>query len=130
MSDSRGIPVVVGLVWNASQQILIEKRPQHVPQGGFWGFPGGKVELSENLRAALRREMLEEVGLRVLDARLWMVLHDKDGGSDVVLYVFQIPRYFGNATSCEGQEIRWVNVYQCMNYGFPPLNQSIIDALA
>ena len=35
------------------------------PLKGFWSLPGGLVETGESLDAAVRREVLEETGLRV-----------------------------------------------------------------
>ncbi|MCX7601593.1 MAG: NUDIX domain-containing protein [Meiothermus sp.] len=46
----------------------------HEPQGEFWYLPGGRVELGEEARAALAREISEELKVRPKVGRLlWVV---------------------------------------------------------
>ena len=62
--------------------MLLVKRGSR-PSLGKWSIPGGLVELGESLEAAVRREMLEEVGLAVkvidLVAALDRVIRDENG---------------------------------------------------
>jgi ADP-ribose pyrophosphatase YjhB (NUDIX family) len=44
--------------------ILLVERGGH-PLKGYWSIPGGLVETGETLDQAVRREVLEETGLRV-----------------------------------------------------------------
>ena len=44
--------------------ILLVERGKH-PLKGYWSIPGGLVETGETLDQAVRREVLEETGLRV-----------------------------------------------------------------
>src|SRR6185369_13724022 len=44
--------------------ILLVERGRE-PLKGYWSLPGGLVETGERLEEALRREVLEETGLRV-----------------------------------------------------------------
>lgn len=43
--------------------VLIERGRE--PLKGYWSIPGGAVEAGETLNQAIRREVLEETGLRV-----------------------------------------------------------------
>lgn len=54
----------VGIVTLRGDEVLLVQRLRE-PSRGFWTFPGGVVELGEDLRAAARREMQEETGLDV-----------------------------------------------------------------
>jgi (d)CTP diphosphatase len=49
----------------AAGRFLMVRRSKHVPLPGTWCFPGGAVRPGETQPAALVREVLEEVGLRV-----------------------------------------------------------------
>jgi len=54
-------------------KFLIIKRPEGVHAGGLLSFPGGKFEVSDAIgnddaaKQAVRREVLEEVGLDLID---------------------------------------------------------------
>ncbi len=43
--------------------LLVERGRE--PLKGYWSLPGGLVETGEKLEAAVRREILEETGLRI-----------------------------------------------------------------
>jgi ADP-ribose pyrophosphatase YjhB (NUDIX family) len=50
--------------------ILLVERGGH-PLKGYWSIPGGLVETGESLDEAVRREVLEETGLRVKPVKLF-----------------------------------------------------------
>jgi 8-oxo-dGTP diphosphatase len=58
---NRKLVRVVAAVIKKDGQYLLAKRPAHKAQGGFWEFPGGKVEPGETAQAALARELAEEM---------------------------------------------------------------------
>ena len=58
------MPGVRAVIRNAAGQVLLQQRSDF----GTWGLPAGSVELDESILMALRREVLEETGLRVIRA--------------------------------------------------------------
>ncbi|WP_083100545.1 NUDIX hydrolase [Pseudophaeobacter leonis] len=52
----------IAVVWHQDQVLLIQRKTQ--PNAGWWGFPGGHVELGETAMQAAVRELFEETGVR------------------------------------------------------------------
>src|ERR1700691_2759424 len=62
-SETRVIVEVVAAVIERDGRILIGQRKPRGRHALKWEFPGGKVEPGEELRAALARELHEELGI-------------------------------------------------------------------
>lgn len=60
-NDPVFVPAVVAII-PRNHEILLVKRTRY-PCIGLWGLPGGRIEPSEHLDHAARREALEETGL-------------------------------------------------------------------
>jgi len=65
--------------------ILLVERGGH-PLKGYWSIPGGLVETGESLDEAVRREVLEETGLRVKPVEMFgifeRVMNDARGRAE------------------------------------------------
>src|SRR3954463_9343610 len=57
--------VVAGVLYDPAGRVLVAQRPAGKSLAGCWEFPGGKIERGESGEAALRRELLEELGVEV-----------------------------------------------------------------
>jgi len=66
------IPVAIAILRTRGRVFLV-RRARGKPLPGRWEFPGGKVEVGEEPRVALRRELREELGIRVRDLSLFGV---------------------------------------------------------
>lgn len=120
--------VVVAVIVNSSQQVLLAKRSLDRHQGGLWEFPGGKVEHGEDARAALARELHEELGIVVQDARpLIKVCHEYPDKS-VLLDVWRVSAFDSEPHGREGQPIEWVSPQELPDRDFPAANRPIVTA--
>ena len=123
------VHVAVGVIKNSQGQILIAQRSPHVHQGGLWEFPGGKIETGETPGQALQRELHEELSITVGSfSALGKVHHDYPDKS-VLLYIYVIDTFTGEAHGHEGQPIQWVSLAQLRQYPFPEANLAIIKML-
>lgn len=120
--------VAAGVIRGANGHVLIAKRPMDKHQGGLWEFPGGKVEEGESAESALARELAEELGIAVTAARpLIQVRHDYPD-KQVLLDVWEVLEFVGEAHGAEGQPLAWVAAEDLPRYDFPAANRPIIAA--
>lgn len=75
---------VVASVIQREDRLLVCRRPAHKRHGGLWEFPGGKVEPGEDALAAVRRELMEELGVEVVSVGP-VELSVSDPGSEFVI---------------------------------------------
>ena len=123
------VHVAVGVISDGADCILISRRAEHLHQGGLWEFPGGKVEADETVEQALRRELLEELAIEVIEQQpLLAIAHDYSDKS-VLLDVWWVSVFSGEPQGREGQPLRWVNVSALHEIEFPAANQPIIAAI-
>lgn len=120
--------VAAAVITNARGEVLISLRHAHRHQGGLWEFPGGKVESGETVRAALRRELHEEIGIEMKAARPLIRVPHQYPDKAVLLDVWQVSAFDGEPHGREGQPVRWVTPERLMDYAFPAANRPIVAA--
>ena len=104
----RAVLVVAAALADALGRVLIAERPAGKHMAGRWEFPGGKVAPGESEEAALARELHEELGIVVLDARPMMRLTHRYPDRDVELSMWVVGRYRGEPQALDGQRLKWV----------------------
>ncbi|MBV1787098.1 Nudix family hydrolase [Marinobacterium sp. D7] len=128
MSNTKLIHVAAAIIVDSQGRILIAKRDASQHQGGLWEFPGGKVESGEPVELALRRELDEELGIQVEHARPQIRITHHYPDKSVLLDVWRVERFGGEAHGREGQPIRWVEPGALVDYQFPAANGPIVAA--
>lgn len=123
------IHVVAAVITNTSGQVLIAKRPLNTHQGGLWEFPGGKVEPDEAVEAALKRELAEELDIRIEQFEPFITVSHDYSDKSVLLDVWKVTSFRGHARGLEGQEVCWVSLGDIGSYDFPAANREILEAL-
>ena len=119
----------VAVIRDDRDLILIDRRLAKGLLGGFWEFPGGKIEGNETVQECIKREILEEIGIDIaVDSHLITIDHTYSHFR-VNLQVYNCRYLSGQARAIECEEIRWVTIEELDHYTFPAANQEIIRAL-
>lgn len=122
------IHVAAAVIRDESGKILIARRADNQHQGGLWEFPGGKVEEGELVQVALARELHEELGIVVTTARPLIKIQHDYPDKQVLLDVWEVSAFTGDAQGLEGQPLKWVSARELANYDFPEANKPIVAA--
>src|SRR5208283_1780936 len=103
LCDKRGMPEPVTLVVAAGVviergRVLLAQRKRGAHLEGAWELPGGKVDPGEDPRAAVRRELAEELGLDVEVGEVVDVTFHRyaEAGRTVLLLFFEATRTAGS----------------------------------
>ena len=123
------IAVVAGVIRREDGQLLITQRLADDTLGGYWEFPGGKVDPGEELKAALWRELKEEIGVETeIGAEIHRIVHAYPD-RDVQLYFFEARIISGELQKLEVADLRWVTIAELMNYRFPEADLPLLEQL-
>lgn len=119
--------MVVAAVIERGGRILVSQRGPGAGQPGRWEFPGGKREPGEGDQQALRRELVEELGVELdIGPRVWTA---RAGPLELRFFrcawaVGQRPRPHGSV------QFRWVRREDLPALPFPPADAGLVRALA
>ena len=126
------IVVAAGVIHNG--RLLAARRSTPPALAGQWELPGGKVETGEDPRAALQRELVEELALNVEvgDQLDGPVSGDWPLTDDAVLRVF-IVEVAGPALVAKvgdsHSEIRWLDADSLMSVQWLPADRAPVEQL-
>lgn len=103
------IHVVGAAISDADGRILCAQRGPGRSLSGYWEFPGGKIEPGETPRAALQREIQEELHCTInVGSEVCTTHYTYDFGT-VVLTVFRATVESGTPQRTEHTQLRWVD---------------------
>jgi mutator protein MutT len=112
---------VVAAVISRDDSVLLARRPRHKRHGLLWEFPGGKVVAGEDHLEAARRELAEELGLRVERVGRMLFEH-QDAGSQFLIQFVEVA-VAGEPVALEHEAVAWVPVIDLLNYDLAPTDQ-------
>lgn len=125
------LDVVAGVIWRHGR-FLAARRVEGKDMGGFWEFPGGKIESGETPEQALFRELAEELGIGVRRAEFWQCVEPGSSAGDrnIRLHFFHVTAFNGEPCPREGQFICWVDPAEASRLDFLPADASVLGQLA
>ncbi len=111
-------------------KVLLSRRKKGSHLEGKWEFPGGKAEAGEDPRAALRRELEEELGITTRIGEIVDVTFHRydDADKSVLLLFFEATREPGSAEprAIDVAEVAWRGLAELDPATFPPADVAVL----
>jgi 8-oxo-dGTP diphosphatase len=124
---------VAAAIRDGGGKVLLQERLPGKHHAGLWEFPGGKVEVSENPRSALCREVEEELGLRLFVADMtpagFAENQPDEGGAVIVLFLYECPGWDGEPEGLEGQNWGWFTWAEAAALALAPMDRTLLERL-
>jgi len=121
--------VAAGIVIERGK-VLLSRRKKGSHLAGLWEFPGGKAEAGEDPRAALRRELEEELGITTRIGEVVDVAFHRydDADKAVLLLFFEAFREAGSPepTAIDVAEVAWRGADGLAPESFPPADLAVL----
>lgn len=109
--------------------VLLAQRPASDPLAMLWEFPGGTVEEGETPEDCLKREMEEELGIRVdVVAFFGENRHRYDLG-EIRLKAYRVRWLSGRIRPVVHAAIRWVPFAELPRYEMAPADRPFVARL-
>jgi 8-oxo-dGTP diphosphatase len=121
--------VAAGILRNTGGQVLITERIEAGPYCDLWEFPGGKIHAGETALVALKRELLEEIGIEATAIEPFMNLTHEYPDRTVELEFFSVTQWQGVPTGLEGQSLRWIDIPDIKPDELLPADAPVVSAL-
>jgi 8-oxo-dGTP diphosphatase len=111
-------------------KVLLSRRKKGSHLAGLWEFPGGKAEAGEDPRAALRRELEEELGIKTRIGEIVEVTFHRyeDADKAVLLLFFEAYREEGSPEprAIDVAEVAWRAADGLSPEAFPPADVGVL----
>lgn len=118
---------VVAAVIERENKLLICCRPEGKQHGGMWEFPGGKIDYSESVEAAVARELSEELAVRTTHVgELLFSRVDQRSGFEILFFPATIE---GDPVALEHSALAWCEPAQLLSYALAPSDRAFASFL-
>ena len=99
------------------------------PLAGLWEFPGGKVEPGEEPRAALRREIAEELGCQIEVGELITTAVHRYEFATVELSTYRCRLAQGEPIASEHSRLAWLAPSELGTLSWAPVDIATVERL-
>lgn len=121
--------IVGAFIKDQGNRILFYKRTQSDEPVDAWGFPSSKVEMHENKKEALKRELKKELGIDVKVGRLINRFEDDSPEMKIYMYLFACSLLNDPPQSIRHQDVKWATLGESKNLNLTQTNKKITGYL-
>ncbi|PYV15346.1 MAG: NUDIX hydrolase [Acidobacteria bacterium] len=128
-TSDKPILVAAGII-NNGDRILICQRHRADRYGLQWEFPGGKVRDGEDLKAALNRELAEELAIEAEVGDEVHRLRHRYPDRYVEVVFFAVRSFKGDLINRVFEAVEWAPRERLANYDFLEADRELVARLA
>jgi 8-oxo-dGTP diphosphatase len=122
------IRVTCGLIFS-EDRVFLCRRNQEKSLGGFWEFPGGKVEQDESFETCLERELQEELDMNVEVVRHFLTIQHHYDDFSIELISFLCDFKSATFSMKDHDAYEWVDPNSLLDWNLAPADIPIAKAL-
>ena len=129
MTERKSILVTAGIVIQ-DDRVLICQRHRSDPYGMQWEFPGGKVNAGEDLKTALRRELIEELAIDAeIDEEVFRLRHAYPDRNVEVVF-FAVRSFRGTIRNQVFETFAWVVRDRLTDFDFLEADRELVRRIS
>ena len=128
LPDRPPLDVAIAVIRHEGKLLISQRMPDD-SFGGFWEFPGGKLDDGETMELCLMREIREELGVVVEVGTKRMEISHRYPGRVIRLHCFDCRLVEGEPRPLECAGWRWVFPEELGRFTFPPASAPLIRKL-
>ncbi len=128
--SSDTVIVVAGVLFEGDTVLLTQRKAgSHL--AGHWELPGGKIEPREDPRAALARELREELGVEVVVGAPLEITSHAYPEKHVLLLFFEVTLAQGSPrpAAIDVADLRFARADELDTLTFPPADVAVIESI-
>lgn len=118
------------IIKRGSRLLLLKRAEDEVAFPGLWDFPGGKLELGEDLKESVHREVNEETGLEIKVKDVIGKYPGVSNGRPVEFIIYDAEVVFENEVFIgeEHSEFQWLTIEEIKKLSaMPYMNDCLKD---
>lgn len=120
---------VTAAIIQQNGRILVARRKPEAHMGGYWEFPGGKIEPGESPEQCLHRELKEELNI---DSKIGLFFGESCydyGTKEIRLLCYFVDYLGGTFTLSDHDTIRWLPAHQLLSLKWAPADIPLVAKL-
>lgn len=123
---------VTAAIIRRGEEILIAKRGRDQSHPGKWEFPGGKMEPGETTEDCLKRELFEELGVKIQVEELCLVFnynYNRPDGKKHRFFSFWCKILEGEPSLRVHDSCDWVQIEDLPNFDIIEADKQLVEKL-
>lgn len=120
--------VVCGIIYKGDKIFLCRRNPDK-QLGGYWEFPGGKIESNEKPEQALKRELNEEISMSVKTLSYFTTVIHEYEKLTIELIAYKCEFIEGEFELTDHDKYEWLDLKQMIDKKLAPADVPILQRL-